>query len=73
MDAQLNQWKTIYGKLTVDERARLTLAMGGRDTVLKVFNRSKVRSAYNAWLHLTALRDFIQSIVEEIENDAASA
>jgi hypothetical protein len=71
MDDPVNQWKTIYGNLTPNEKTRLTCAMGGKETVLKVFNRARVTSTYNAWLHLTALRDFIQSIVNEIEEDTA--
>jgi hypothetical protein len=61
-------WDAQYRRLTSEEKEKFLTSMGAKSAVLKLYARSKVHSTYNAWSRLKALSEFVDSLIDEIEN-----
>ena len=61
-------WDAQYRRLTSEEKEKFLTSMGAKAAVLKLYARSKVHSTYNAWSRLKALSEFVDSLIDEIEN-----
>ena len=69
----LEVWNTQYNRLTLEEKEKFRISMGAKAAVLKLYARSKAHSTYNAWSHLKALSEFVDSLIDEIEESTTTS
>jgi hypothetical protein len=69
----LEVWEAQYNSLTFEEKEKFRASMGAKSAVLKLYARSKVHSEYNAWSHLKALSEFVDSLIDELEKSTERA
>jgi hypothetical protein len=66
-------WGVQYKRLTLEEKEKFRTSMGAKAAVLRLYARSNAHSKYNAWSHLKALSEFVDSLIDEIEKSTASS